>query len=58
MNFVAECTTYSNPHRDGLARYGDANVLSTDGRHALRATERPQGLEVATVTFGFAIVST
>ena len=58
MNLVAECRTYSNPHRDGLARKGDANVLSTTAGTPLARHSAPSASRSATVTFGFAIVST
>ena len=58
MNFVAECTTYSNPHRDGLARYGEANVLSTTAGTPCARHSAPNASRSATVTLGFAIVST
>ena len=58
MNFVAECRTYSNPQRDGLARYGDANVLSTTAGTPFARHSAPSASRSATVTLGFAIVST
>ena len=58
MYFVAEWTTTSKPSSAGLHRYGDANVLSTTAGTPAARHRFPSAARSATVTFGFAMVST
>ena len=58
MYFVAECSTKSKPCAAGVHRYGDANVLSTAHGTPASRQSAPSAPRSATVTFGFAIVST